>query len=196
MIRKRVLIIDDSALVRRILAGAIGSTPDLEVVGAAPDAATAERMIRELRPDVLSLDLQMPGMDGITFLRKLAATGRPVPTVVVSSLAQAGCRIAMEALEAGAVDVVAKPGGIFSAEDLRSTLTAKLRAAAQARVSSLVTSSALRCKTAPLTSKTAVRPAVALGHPPVVIGIGASTGGTEAVRAVLQDLPANVPPIV
>ena len=117
MNRKRVLIVDDSALVRRILSNAIASAPDLEVAGTAPDAAAAEKMIRELRPDVLTLDLQMPGMDGITFLRKLAASGRPIPAVVVSSLAQAGCRIALEALEAGAVDVVAKPTQLFSVDE-------------------------------------------------------------------------------
>jgi two-component system chemotaxis response regulator CheB len=188
--RRRVLVIDDSPLVRRILSDAIAAAPDLEVAGAAPNAAVAEQMIRELRPDVLTLDLQMPGMDGITFLRRMMASDRPVPTVVVSSLAQAGCRIALEALEAGATDVVAKPGKLLSPADLRMTLIARVRAAALAKLA--------RPKPASARSPAvkAQLPVSRAGFPPVVIGIGASTGGTEAVRHVLQDVPANSPPIV
>lgn len=190
MARSRVLVIDDSPLVRRILSEAIGSAPDLEVVGAAPNAAVAEELLRELRPDVLTLDLQMPGMDGITFLKKVMASDRPVPTVVVSSLAQAGCKIALEALEAGATDVVAKPGKLLAAADLRATLISRVRAAGQARLRRRST------PPSPVARLKPVRPVRSAGFPAVVIGIGASTGGTEAVRQVLEYLPANAPPIV
>ncbi|MBC7928374.1 MAG: chemotaxis response regulator protein-glutamate methylesterase [Bryobacteraceae bacterium] len=187
----RVVIVDDSALVRRVLSDAIASAPDLEVVGTAPDAVVAQRLLTELKPDVITLDVEMPGMDGITFLRKMMAGPRPVPAIIVSSLALAGCRTALEALEAGAVDLVAKPGKLSSLADLRSDLINKVRAAAQARITTLPVP-AVR----PAPKKELPLPPRVGSFPPVVVAIGASTGGTEAIRQVLQDLPALTPPIV
>src|SRR5580700_9010917 len=129
----RVLVVDDSAIVRKILTEALSEQPDLEVVGSAPDPYVARDKILTLRPDVLTLDIEMPRMDGLTFLKKLMHF-HPLPAIIISSLAQASCRAAMEALAAGAVEVLAKPGGPYSVGELRHTLAAKIRAAASARV--------------------------------------------------------------
>src|SRR5437762_1406804 len=117
----RVLIVDDSAIVRKILSDALASEPDLEVVGTAPDPYVARDKILALNPDVLTLDIEMPRMDGLTFLRKLMHF-HPMPAVIISSLAQPSCRVAIEALELGAVEVLAKPGGPYSVGELRHTL--------------------------------------------------------------------------
>ena len=108
--RIRVLVVDDSAVVRKILTDALASEPDLEVVGTAPDPFVARDKILKLNPDVLTLDIEMPRMDGLTFLRKLMEF-RPMPVIVISSLAQSSCQKAMEALQSGAVEVLGKPGG-------------------------------------------------------------------------------------
>ena len=131
--RTRVLIVDDSAIVRKILTEALADEPDLEVVGSAPDPYVARDKILALQPDVLTLDIEMPRMDGLTFLKKLMHF-HPMPAVVISSLAQPSCRAAIQALELGAVEVLAKPGGPYSVGELRNTLAAKIRAAAAARV--------------------------------------------------------------
>src|SRR5437764_281473 len=131
--RTRVLIVDDSAIVRKILSEALAGEPDLEVVGTAPDPYVARDKILSLRPDVLTLDVEMPRMDGLTFLKKLMHFN-PLPTVLISSLAQPSARIAIEALELGAVEVLAKPGGPYSVGELRHTLAEKIRAAACARL--------------------------------------------------------------
>jgi two-component system chemotaxis response regulator CheB len=179
-----VLIVDDSAIVRKILSDALSSEPGFQVVGTAPDPLVARDKILALQPDVLTLDIEMPRMDGLTFLRKLMQF-RPMPVVVISSLAQASCRIAVEALELGAVDVLAKPGGPYSVGELRDTLAAKIRAAAGSRVR------------AALPRETTA--AVPLPAPPTeassfVIAIGASTGGTEAIARVLRAFPKQAPP--
>lgn len=182
----RVLIVDDSAIVRKILTEALSGQADLEVVGTAPDPYIARDKILSLHPDVLTLDIEMPRMDGLTFLKKLMHF-RPMPVVVISSLAQASCQTAMQALGLGAVEVLAKPGGPYSVGELRLELASKIRAAAAARI----------------------RPPapVAPDSPPprlasnqcvtsMVIAIGASTGGTEAIAEVLPRLPEAIPGIV
>lgn len=189
----RVLIVDDSAIVRRILAEALAGEPDMEVVGAAPDPYVARDKILALQPDVLTLDIEMPRMDGLTFLKKLMHF-HPTPAVVISSLAQPSCRAAIQALELGAVEVLAKPGGPYSVGELRESLAAKIRAAAVARVRR-----AEPAKTPPAAAATgpasAARPFSVAG-PAAVIAIGASTGGTEAIAAVLSTVPMGAPGIM
>ncbi len=128
----KVLVVDDSAIVRKILSEAINAEQDMEVVGTAPDPFVARDKILALRPDVLTLDIEMPRMDGLTFLKRLMQF-HPLPVIIISSLTQSSCEISMEALACGAVDVMAKPGGPYSIGELRDVLPAKLRAAAQAR---------------------------------------------------------------
>lgn len=130
----RVLIVDDSAIVRKLLAEALSSEPDLEVVGTAPDPFVARDKILSLHADVLTLDIEMPRMDGLTFLKKLMRF-HPMPVIVISSLAQASSRAAIEALQCGAVEVLAKPGGPYSVGEMKQDLPRKIRAAAQARIS-------------------------------------------------------------
>jgi len=185
----RVLIVDDSAIVRKILTEALAGEPDLEVVGSAPDPYVARDKILSLRPDVLTLDIEMPRMDGLTFLKKLMHF-HPLPAVVISSLAQPSCRAAVEALELGAVEVLAKPGGPYSVGELRTTLAAKIRAAAAARVRRAGSKPEEPPRTAP---PAAARPQL---PPDTVIAIGASTGGTEAILSVLVRLPESSPGIV
>jgi two-component system chemotaxis response regulator CheB len=177
------LIVDDSAIVRKILTEALAGHPDLEVVGSAPDPYVARDKILALRPDVLTLDIEMPRMDGLTFLKKLMHF-HPMPCVIISSLTQPSCRIAVEALELGAVEVLAKPGGPYSVGELRNTLAAKIRAAAASRVR----------RPQPATEQPAREMPSLSGD--TVIAIGASTGGTEAIAAVLTKLPASTPGIV
>ena len=186
--KTRVLIVDDSAIVRKLLTDALAAEPDLEVVGTAPDPYIARDKIVSLRPDVLTLDIEMPRMDGLTFLKKLMRF-HPMPVVVISSLGQASSRVAIEALQCGAVEVLAKPGGPYSVGELTHDLPFKIRAAALARLS--------QPQPDPAPSRT---PAAALGGPVVdesaVIAIGASTGGTEAVREVLVELPETSPGVL
>jgi two-component system chemotaxis response regulator CheB len=183
----RVLIVDDSAIVRKILSEALAGEPDLEVVGSAPDPYVARDKILALRPDVLTLDIEMPRMDGLTFLKKLMHF-HPMPVVVISSQTQPSCRIAVEALELGAVEVLAKPGGPYSVGELRHSLASKVRAAAASHV-----------RRPPPPSEASPQPAAPL-RPTLtgdtVIAIGASTGGTGAIAAVLTKLPASIPGIV
>ena len=185
----RVLIVDDSAIVRKILTEALAGEPDLEVVGSAPDPYVARDKILSLHPDVLTLDIEMPRMDGLTFLKKLMHF-HPLPAVVISSLAQPSCRAAVEALELGAVEVLAKPGGPYSVGELRTTLAAKIRAAAAARVRRAGPRAEDPPRAAP---PAAARPQL---PPDTVIAIGASTGGTEAILSVLVRLPQSSPGIV
>jgi len=181
--KTRVLIVDDSAIVRMILSESLAGEPDLEVVGTAPDPYVARDKILALRPDVLTLDIEMPRMDGLTFLKKLMHF-HPMPAVIISSLAQPSCQAAVQALEFGAVEVLAKPGGPYSVCELRNTLAAKIRAAAASKV---------RRPSPAETPCRIVSAALPLG---TVIAIGASTGGTEAIAAVLTKMPATSPPIV
>src|SRR4051794_9666750 len=175
----RVLIVDDSAIVRRILTDALADETDIEVVGTAPDPYVARDKILALKPDVLTLDIEMPRMNGLTFLKKLMHF-HPLPAIVISSLAQPSCAAALQALENGAVEVLAKPGGPYSVGELRHNLAQKVRAAAAARI-----------RPAPAVPPT--RPTVECAERlpaaswPVgtVVAMGASTGGTEAIAAVL-----------
>lgn len=184
----KVLIVDDSAIVRKILSDAIAAESDLEVVGTAPDPFIARDKILALRPDVLTLDIEMPRMDGLTFLKRLMQH-HPMPVIVISSLGQASCQATLDALRLGAVEVLGKPGGPYSVGELRLNLAAKIRAAAAARVQGSP-------ETVPPKLEAAEPPAGRMYRPGTVIAIGASTGGTEAIQAVLQQLPANLPPIV
>jgi two-component system chemotaxis response regulator CheB len=207
----RVLIVDDSAIVRKILADALSSEPDLEVVGSAPDPYAARDKILTLRPDVLTLDIEMPRMDGLTFLKKLMHF-HPLPAVIISSLAQPSCRAAVQALELGAVEVLAKPGGPYSVGELRQTLAAKIRAAACARIPRSDEGLAARpTHSGEQPGEPRSVPVNSLSPGPVasppaplscalpsetVIAIGASTGGTEAIASVLAKLPATTPGVL
>jgi two-component system, chemotaxis family, protein-glutamate methylesterase/glutaminase len=180
----KVLVVDDSAIVRKLLTEAISGEPDLQVIGAAPDPYIARDKILTLKPDVLTLDIEMPRMDGLTFLKKVMHF-HPLPVIIVSSLGQASCQAALDALRFGAVEVLAKPGGPYSVGELRSSLAGKIRAAAAARINPTPTSPVV-----PLESAAVVFDSSAL------IAIGASTGGTEALKEVLTRLPATTPGIV
>ncbi len=186
MSKIRVLIVDDSAIVRKLLAEALSGHDDLEVVGTAPDPFVARDKILALKPDVLTLDIEMPRMDGLTFLKKLMHY-QPMPVVVISSLGQAGCQTTLDALRLGAVEVLAKPGGPYSVGELRMDLAAKVRAAAAAR---------LRRAPQPAPAKPEPPPPAPAHNSSAVIAIGASTGGTEAIQEVLTRLPGNCPGIV
>ncbi|MEY4592568.1 MAG: hypothetical protein RIR18_1463 [Pseudomonadota bacterium] len=193
----RVLIIDDSALMRKLLMEIINTEKDLEVVGAAPDAHIAREMIKTLNPDVVTLDVQMPKMDGIEFLEKLMRL-RPTPVVMVSSFTEAGSETTLKALELGAVDFIGKPRGDSpsSMEEYSHELCEKLRAASSAKLQrKLVTTKATT--TSSISSGLALRsPEARTFHSGTVIYLGASTGGTEAIKEFLAGVPANCPPIL
>jgi len=182
----RVLIVDDSAVVRQLLTRELARDSAIEVVGAAPDPYIARDKILALQPDVLTLDVEMPRMDGITFLRKLMVH-HPMPVIVVSSLTPTGAKTAIEALEAGAVDVMCKPGSSYSIENLSPELCSKIRAAARAHVRATSTSITPVHKpesgSAPAMSVTTDK----------VIAIGASTGGVQALTEVLTRYPSTAP---
>jgi len=185
----RVLVVDDSAIVRKILSETLASEPDIEVVGSAPDPYVARDKILSLKPDVLTLDIEMPRMDGLTFLKKLMHF-HPMPVIVISSIGTSSCHTAMEALRLGAVEVLAKPSGPYSVGELRTVLSMKIRAAAAARYR--------RRPTAAEAQATVIEKPIgaAAFHPSSIIAIGASTGGTEAIESVLTRLPDNLPAIV
>lgn len=188
----RVLVVDDSALVRKAISDALARDPELEVVGTAPDPYVAREKITQLDPDVLTLDLEMPRMDGLTFLRILMEH-HPLPVVVVSSLAQAGSRAALEAIEAGAVDVLAKPDGTMSLGAVADKLAWHVKAAAAAgrhlRRPPLVEAGQRVARGEVLRSSSHAAPDRQL------IVIGASTGGVAALRQLVPALPAGLPPI-
>jgi len=178
----RVLVVDDSAVVRKIFTEELSRDTEIEVVGTAPDPFVARDKIVGLKPDVLTLDVEMPRMDGITFLHKLMQH-HPLPVIVVSSLTPKGGDLALEALDAGAVDVMCKPGAAYTVGDLSAQLIEKIKAAARARVT-------------PRAAKPvqASRPGLSLTRTTnKVVAIGASTGGTEALREVLEQFPPNAP---
>lgn len=195
MVKTRVVVVDDSALVRSLLSAIIDAQPDMECVGAAADPLIAREMIRSLNPDVITLDVEMPRMDGIDFLSRLMRL-RPIPVVMVSTLTERGAEVTMRALELGAIDFVAKPklGVADGLRLLADDITDKVRVASKARMQR---------------PKVSVGPADGLATPPravvsalgrlsteKIVFIGASTGGTEATREVLTGLPADCPAIM
>ena len=183
----RVLVVDDSAVVRKMITEALSQDPEIEVVGTACDPFVARDQILELSPDVMTLDIEMPRMDGLTFLRILQQH-RPMPVIIISSISQAGSRAALDAIEFGAVDVLAKPSSAWNLGELRDDLARRVKAAMSARLKNL-------------------RPASAGAAPVIQAGagnftarqlivMGASTGGTEALKDVLARLPDGLPGIL
>ncbi len=191
----KVLIIDDSALVRKLLTEILGEDPEIEVVGAAPDPLIARQKIKALNPDVLTLDVEMPKMDGITFLSNLMRL-RPTPVVMVSTLTDEGADVTLRSLELGAVDYISKPklGATYKLADYSEEIISKVKAASHVKVNVIQemlhdpkrleqgTVTAAQVKHFETTDK--------------IVGIGASTGGTEAIRHVLSQLPANFPGVI
>ncbi len=183
----RILIVDDSALIRQLLSTLLSADPEIEVVGTAGDPYIARERIKALNPDVITLDVEMPNMDGVTFLRKIM-TLRPMPVVMISTLTQAGAEITIEALEVGAVDFIAKPTSDVAdaMAGLAAELQAKVKTAAHARVG-------VRRVPAPARLPRRDRPVSSADK---IIAIGASTGGVEALKTLLMDMPAVCPPIL
>jgi len=189
----RVLVVDDSALVRRLLTQIIDSQPDMEAVGAAPDPIVARDMIKRLDPDVLTLDVEMPRMDGLDFLEKLMRL-RPMPVLMISTLTERGSEAALRAMELGAVDFVAKPrtGLSDGLAGYAEEIADKIRGTAAARVRRLAT------PVAPSHSADVVLPAVSnrIATTEKLIIVGASTGGTEAIKEFLRKMPPDCPGIL
>jgi len=192
MMKIKVLVIDDSALIRSLLSEMINQQPDMEVVGAAPDPLVARDMIKQLNPDVLTLDVEMPKMDGLDFLEKLMRL-RPMPVLMVSTLTEQGSEITMRALELGATDFVTKPKSSITTgmREYTDLITNKIRVASKAKVSTLQriakgsgTSTSLQSLKNPLISSEKL------------IIVGASTGGTEAIKAFLLQMPSDCPGIL
>jgi len=182
----RVVVVDDSAVVRKLLADGLAAEPGIEVVGAAADPFAARDLIVRLEPDVITLDIEMPRMDGISFLRKLMQH-RPMPVIVISSLTQRGSATAIEALRAGAIDVIPKPGGPYSIGQITDTLRDRLLGIRDWSPRAVSVHDA------------AVPAAVSFDHVRPgsgLIAVGASTGGPQAIEALLTRLPAACPPIV
>lgn len=196
----RVLVVDDSALVRSLLAEIINRQDDMECVGAAHDPLIAREMIRELNPDVITLDIEMPRMDGIDFLGRLMRL-RPMPVVMISTLTERGAEVTMKALELGAVDFVAKPriGLVDGLSELSAQIVEKIRIAAAARIKRVTGSTASSGAADQGTVGGGTRsPVASIGRISTekLICIGASTGGTEAIKEILTHLPADSPGIV
>jgi two-component system chemotaxis response regulator CheB len=186
----KVLIVDDSALIRSVMSEIVNSQPDMEVVATAPDPLVARELIKKHNPDVLTLDVEMPKMDGLDFLEKLMRL-RPMPVLMVSSLTERGSEITMRALELGAVDFVTKPkisiqSGMREYTDM---IADKIRGAARARI-------APRSRIAPVASTQLSALRSPLISSEKLIIIGASTGGTEAIREFLMQMPSDCPGIL
>lgn len=181
----KVLVVDDSAIVRKILSAELSKDGGIEVVGTAPDPFIARDKILTLNPDIITLDIEMPRMDGITFLKKLMRY-HPMPVIIVSSLTQKNTKLAFEAMSAGAVDVMAKPGSSFSVGDMSFELADKIKAAAAVNIQKVLSrinrAGQVKLSMTATTEK--------------IVAIGASTGGTEAIRFILESMPANSPPFV
>lgn len=182
----RVLVVDDSAIVRKVLSQRLNEFPDIEVIGTAPDPYIARDKIVALNPDVLTLDVEMPRMDGITFLRKLMEH-RPMPVIILSSLTPQGSGTALEAMAAGAIEVICKPGPSYSVGEMCNLLAEKIKLAAKANLKAFSTPANI------------IKPSSRLSMTETtnkVFAIGASTGGVQALSLVLSQMPANCPGIV
>ncbi|TRW94350.1 protein-glutamate methylesterase/protein-glutamine glutaminase [Candidatus Methylobacter oryzae] len=205
----RVLVIDDSALIRKILTEVLSSSPDIEVVGAAADPLIAREMIKQLNPDVLTLDIEMPHMDGITFLSNLMRL-RPTPVVMISTLTEHGAEATLNALSLGAVDFIAKPkvDVVNTLNEYADEIISKVIVAAQAKVGNVYNRVAKpKTPAAPPVTEISEKHSVdvILKAAPVkthisptnkIIALGASTGGTEAIKTVVKGFPADTPPIL
>lgn len=184
----KVLIVDDAAMVRKIFSRELLKDPSIEVVGTAADAFIAREKVAELKPDVMLLDIEMPQMDGLTFLEQLMVND-PMPVIIVSSLAKAGGDIALRSLELGAADVVAKPGPAYSVKEMSEQLIEKIKAVAQMKQYKRFLAAANE-------------PSMVVSRQPQplqsskVIAIGAATGGPEAIASILTRLPPDMPPIL
>ena len=188
MKRIKVLIVDDSAMVRNIFSQKLSKFPDIEIVGTAPDPYIARDKIIRLKPDVITLDIEMPRMDGLTFLRKLMRY-YPLPVIMVSSLTLKGGKLTLEAMDIGAVEVMAKPGGSYVIGDMGTQLAEKIRAASRVKM--------VKRNPAHQPTRIEYKPIGALSKTSnKVIAIGASTGGTEALKNVLSRMPCNSPGMV
>ncbi|MBI2733697.1 MAG: chemotaxis response regulator protein-glutamate methylesterase [Aquabacterium sp.] len=204
MAKTRVIVVDDSALVRSMLTEIINRQRDMECIGAAADPLVAREMIRNMNPDVITLDVEMPRMDGIDFLSKLMRL-RPMPVVMVSTLTERGADVTLKALELGAIDFVAKPkiGVADGLKLLADDITDKIRIAAKARIHRLPTPAASAAPAGGATASAAAPRPAPVASPSLgrlstekIIFIGASTGGTEATKEVLMTLPADSPAVV
>lgn len=182
----RVIVVDDSATVRNIFSKELNKYPDIEVVATAPDPFVARDKIVRLKPDVITLDIEMPRMDGITFLGKLMKH-YPLPVIIVSSLTRNGGKLSLEAMEKGAVEVIAKPGEAYTVGDMSEQLAEKIRAAARVDVSRYAKTPA-----AP-SQPTDYRSRALAETTNKILAIGASTGGTEALKEILIRLPHSIP---
>ncbi|QSA98688.1 chemotaxis response regulator protein-glutamate methylesterase [Methylococcus sp. EFPC2] len=187
----KVLIVDDSALIRKLLTELINKQPDMQAIGAAPDPIVAREMIKALNPDVLTLDVEMPKMDGLSFLEKLMRL-RPMPVLMVSTLTAAGSEVTLRALELGAVDFVAKPKMdiVNGLQSYSEEIAEKIRAVASAKIRRLPSAG-----TASATASAATNLGL-LGSTEKIIAVGSSTGGTEAVKEFLAQLPPDCPGIL
>jgi two-component system chemotaxis response regulator CheB len=185
----KVLIVDDSAVVRKVFTGELSKEHGIQVIGTAPDPYVARDKIVHLKPDVVTLDIEMPRMDGLTFLKKLMKH-YPLPVIIVSSLTQKGSKLAMEALAAGALEVISKPTAAYSVGDMSVQLADKIRAVARVdlrrRFKIPSETPAMSSDKIQALSRTTNK----------IIAIGASTGGTEAIKSVLMGMPPNTPGIV
>lgn len=184
----KVLVIDDSAVVRKILTQELQKTGEIEVIGTAPNPIIGRDKIVMLKPDVIILDVEMPEMDGITFLEKLMKH-YPMPVVILSSLAEEGGRVALKAIELGACEVLSKPGASYSVKDMSEQLIDKVKAASIAK-------NIKRVRMEDKVVDKSKRNMAMIRTTNKIIAIGASTGGTEAIKEVLKKIPANSPPIV
>ncbi|MDH5182073.1 MAG: chemotaxis response regulator protein-glutamate methylesterase [Gammaproteobacteria bacterium] len=195
-----VLVIDDSALIRRVLTEILNKDPHIEVLDTAADPLIAREKIKKLNPDVLTLDVEMPKMDGITFLRNLMRL-RPMPVVMVSTMTEQGADVTLEALELGAVDYVTKPNlnVVESMEDYAAEIIEKVKMASKAHVRAITDRPRMDKVEPKLSADAIIEKTIGGKHLKTtekIIAIGASTGGTEAIRAVLEQLPANSPGVV